>query len=168
MAKAIKWIRDEIRSVFPAVLYFFLAITLFKMTFGWMLQARGENLITFSRTIIISMIIGKIMLVADVMPFLNIFSKKPLIYNTVWKTTIYSIFGFLFMLLENLVPRLLKYHALKPAWQQMVSDTYWPRFWTAHIWIVVLFLIFVVCREFILALGQENVRKMFFDKGQST
>lgn len=162
MTRLVKWIKKEIGSVFPAVLYFFFAISLFKVTFGWMLEARGETLITFSRIIISSIIIGKVMLVADVMPFLNRFSNKPLIYNTVWKTAIYSLFGFLFMLMEHFIPGLLKHHNLSAAWQYTLSDTTWPRFWTAHIWLVILFLVFVVCREFIVALGEDKVRKMFF------
>jgi len=162
--KILKWMKDETRSILPAVLYFFFAINLFKMTFGWMLAANGITLITFSRIVITSIIIGKVMLVADVMPFLNKFSNKPLIYNTVWKTSVYSFFGFLFLLIEQLIPPFLKYHDLGAAWQRMLGDIYWPRFWTAHIWLVVLFLIFVICREFTGVIGTEKVRKIFFGR----
>ena len=57
MVNLLKWIKKEIISVLPAVVYFFFAINLFNLTFGWVLQEAGSHLITFPRIIIISIII---------------------------------------------------------------------------------------------------------------
>ncbi|MDD5137113.1 MAG: hypothetical protein PHX20_00360 [Candidatus Omnitrophica bacterium] len=161
--RMLKWAREEFRKVFPAVLYFFCAINLFNLTFGWMMESEGIRLMTFPRIIISSLIIGKVMLIADAMPFLNIFSSKPLIYNTLWKTSIYSFFGFLFLAAEKLVPFFFKY-SMGIAWQRMVNDTPWPRFCTAQIWLTILFLLFVVFRELHIALGKDKLRQIFFGK----
>jgi hypothetical protein len=42
------------------------------------------------------------MLVADALPFLNKFSDKPLIYSVFWKTGIYSLCGFIFIMVERM------------------------------------------------------------------
>lgn len=154
-------IGKEIRNIFPAIVYFFLAMSLFNLTFGWLLKEAGSRLMTFPRIIIISIIIGKIMLVADVMPFLNRFPNRPLIYNTVWKTSIYSFFGFLFLVVEKLVPFFFKYD-FQSAWQHMVADTSWPRLIVAQIWLVMLFLFFVLFRELTIAIGKDKLQRLFF------
>jgi len=162
MSRVSEWMKKEISAVFPAVIYFFLAINLFKLTFGWIMHGLGVELIAFPRTIIVSLIIGKIMLVAEALPFLNKFSGRPLIYTTLWKTFIYSSFGILFLYLERLVPLLVKYRAVNIAWEQMLKGIIWPRFITSQIWLVVLFLLFVVFRELVQALGRDKLCKMFF------
>ncbi len=158
-------IKKKFLEILPAVLYFFFAMTLFKLTFGWMMRAEGgPELMTFTRIIIVSLVIGKIMLIADAMPFLNKFSTRPLIYNTVWKTSIYSLFGFLFIFLEKFFHFVFKYHNWGTSWLRMMDETPWPRFWTAQIWLVLLFLFFVVFRELHIALGKGKMREIFFGK----
>lgn len=164
MSKVFKWILKEARSIFPAVLYFFCAINLFNLTFGRLLQEAGSRLMTFPRIVISSLIIGKIMLVAEALPFLNKFSGKPLIYGTLWKTFIYSFFGFLFLVVERLIPFFFKYNDKAEAWQHMLKDTLWSRLCIAQVWLVVLFLIFVVLKEFINTIGKDKVRQIFFGR----
>ena len=162
VSRILKWMKKETLSILPAVFYFFCAINLFNMTFGWMLEVSGQKLLTFPRIIISSLIIGKIMLVADVLPILNIFSGKPLIYNTLWKTSIYSFFGILVFSAERFVPVIFKYGGTDTVWQHIVEDTPWARFCTAQVWLVVLFLLFVIFRELGGALGKGKLRQIFF------
>lgn len=164
MSRMFRHIREEAINVIPAILYFFFAMNLFSLTFGWMMKSEGLHYMPFTRIIIMSLIIGKIMIIADAMPFLNRFSTKPLIYNTIWKTAIYSFFGSLFIFLEKLVPLLFKYSDPNIAWQHMMTETNWPRFCSSLIWLAVLFLIFVVFRELHIALGKGRMRQIFFGK----
>ncbi len=162
MPRVSEWMKKEFKIIFPAVLYFFLAINLFKLTFGWIMHGMGQEFITFPRTVIFSLIIGKIMLVVESLPFLNKFSGRPLIYTTLWKTFIYSSFGILFLYIEKLAPLLIKYKDISIAWGEMLSSIIWPRFISSQVWLVVLFLIFVVSREFVQAVGREKFYKIFF------
>ena len=159
-----KWIKKEVLIALPAIIYFFLAINLFNMTFGWLLKEAGTQLITFPRIVIISIIIGKIMLIADALPFLNKFSDRPLIYIIFWKTGIYSLCGFTFLMIERMASLFLKYKDMDIAWQHMPHNTSWPRFCTGQIWMVVLFLLFVTFREFVKDVGKDKVRKMLIGR----
>ena len=160
----LNWLKKEIAHTFPAVLYFFIAINLFNMTFGWILQEAGSHLITFPGIVISSLVIGKVILIADSLPFLNLFSGRPLIYSTAWKTMVYYIFGSLFITLERLLPLLFKYKDMAAAWQHMPCNVSPPRFWTAQIWMLILFFIFVVFHELVQGVGREKLRKIFFGR----
>jgi len=164
MSRATKWLKKEFFHILPAVLYFFIAFNIFYMTFGWIFRALGLPFISYIRTVIGALIIGKVMLVADKLPFLNIFSRRPLIYSTAWKTSIYFLFTFLFRMLEHLVPFVVKYKDLDVAWRHLIDEIWWPRFWTVQIWLAVLLLLFVVSQEVIKAVGREKIREMFFGR----
>ena len=164
MMRIIKWIKEETLHVLPAVLYFFIAGSLFRLTFGWMMQDKGIHLVAFSGTIIGAIIIGKVMLVINATPLLNIFSNRPLIYNTIWKTAIYFIFTFLFRTLEHLVPFITQYKDIAIAWQHMMDAVWWARFWTVQTWILILLLIFVLSQEIIKGVGLDKLRKMFLGR----
>ena len=164
MASLLKWMKKEVQHTLPAVIYFFLVINLFDRTFGWIMQESGMRLITFPRTIIISIIIGKCILIADALPFLNKFSNKPLIYSVLWKTAIYSLFGFLFTMGERLVPLLINYRDIGIAWQHMPHNVSLARFCTGQIWMVVLLFLFVVFHELVQGIGRDKLSKMFFGR----
>ena len=162
--KIIKWAKEETLKILPAVIYFFVIINLFKLTFGWMLLDRGIELVTFARSIIAAIIIGKVMFITNNMPFFNMFSQRPLIYNTVWKTTLYFIIAFIIRTLEHLIPFLLKYKDLGVAYDHMISEVWWAKFWTVQVWLFVLLFIFVIFQELVKGIGKENLRKIFFKK----
>ena len=164
MPRFFKRIKEEVANVMPAVLYFFLAMNLFNCTFGWMMRSEGLKVVSFLHIVIRSLIIAKIMIIADAMPFMNRFSARPLIYNTIWKTSIYSFFGFIFICLERFAPFFFKYGFQPEVFQHIMTGTQWPRFWSMQAWVVVLFLLFVVFRELYIALGPGKMRKMFFGK----
>ena len=51
-----------------------------------------------------ALVVAKVMLLADLLPFVNRFPEKPLIYNVVWKTLIYVLAALVVHYLEHLVP----------------------------------------------------------------
>ena len=50
-----------------------------------------------------ALILGKAVLIADLLPMINRFPNKPLIYNVGWKTLIYLLLATLIHYLERLV-----------------------------------------------------------------
>jgi len=164
MGRILKKILEEIRRIIPAVIYFFFAFCLFNITFGMWLKEMGLRIWSFTGIIVAALIVGKVMMIVDNIPFLNIFSGKPLIYTTLWKCFMYTFVSFFIRLVESMITLVRKYNDINAAWSHLMEGMLWPRFWTIQIWVFVLFLIFVVNRELIKSVGWERIRKMFFGR----
>jgi hypothetical protein len=73
-------------------------------------------------------VVGKAVLIADKIPFVNRFPDKPLIYNVVWKTLIYVVVAFVVRYLEHLIHFLSRYGSLGSANSHLLEEVVWPRF----------------------------------------
>ena len=87
----------------PPTLFFFVALHLVALIRVLMLKGTGITLNTLWQVTVAALILGKAVLVADMLPFINRYPDKPLIYNIAWKTTIYVLVALLVHYLEHLV-----------------------------------------------------------------
>ena len=101
-------ILEEIRHVLPATIYFFLGFNLVLLTKKLMLE---QYLIQFSGFFIATgaaLIVGKVVLVVDKMPFLKRYDHAPLIRPILFKTIVYTFFVFVARLIEALIHYLVQ------------------------------------------------------------
>ncbi len=164
MSRALKWIVDQFIHVLPAVLFFFVAFVIINFTTELMVSRHGITFATVPTIAIGALVVGKVLLIIDNLPFSNVFSKKPLIYNTLWKTFIYTLGALAFRFAELLVPLILSYGNLPTAYEHFLNESDWPRFWAVQIWVAVLFFFFAFSRELIRAIGESRLRQMFFGR----
>jgi len=162
MSNIIPWLKREVVGAIPAVVFFFVVFQLLALTRALILKGYGIEISSFLNATIAAMIVGKVVLLADLLPFINRFPDKPLVYNTVWKTFIYMIAAILVRYVEQLVPRILEYKNLAEANNHLLQEVVWPHFWLVQIWLVVCFFLFCTIREIGRTLGHEQVRSMFF------
>ena len=160
----LKWIKDQFLHVLPAVVFFFVAFLVISFTTALMVRKHGITITTLSAVAFGALVVGKVVLVIDNLPFVNAFRDRPLIYNTLWKTLIYSLGGFAFRVMEELVPFIMTYGNMATGFAHFRNELDWPRFWAVQIWVVLLFFFFAVVREFVRALGHDRVRQMFFGR----
>ncbi|MGE5777797.1 MAG: hypothetical protein ACM30D_00625, partial [Hyphomicrobiales bacterium] len=119
-------IKHEILSIIPPTLFFFVAIGLLMLTKRLMLQQYGIPFSDFAAVVIGALIVGKVVLIADALPFINRYPDKPLIYNVAWKTIIYVLAAFVVRLAEHLVPLIIKYGGFREAIARLVDEIVWP------------------------------------------
>jgi hypothetical protein len=103
MHKVLEKLKEEFFAVLPPTIFFFLALHL--LTFIRVLMATGshfEPLSTMSIAIA-SLILGKAVLIADMLPPINRYPNKPLAYNIVWKTVIYLLMASVIHYVERLI-----------------------------------------------------------------
>ena len=112
--------------------------------------------------LIASLILGKSVLVADMLPFINRFPDKPLVWNVAWKTLMYAIVALVVHYLERLYDYWKEAHSLVAANVQLVSDINWPRFWAVQILLVTLIFMYCVIAELARAIGRGKLSMMFF------
>ena len=157
----INWFRREFWRLVPVVLFFFVAFSLVDLTA--FLMHRPE--VIYYNFIVIAVaagVMGKVVLISDHLLFVDLFSHKPLIYSTLWKTFIYTMASLLVRVLDRAIPRLIAGEGWEEAFQAIHTQTEHLPFWISQIWLAVLFVVFVAYRELICAVGTDKVRKLFF------
>jgi hypothetical protein len=164
MSALIHWLKKELIEVLPAVVYFLAAFSLINLTENLMLRDSGISYASFSRVLVGALIVGKVILVADLFPFVDVFRGRPLIYNTLWKSGLYAITSLLFRLGELTFESLLEYKSVLVAREHILAAIAEPRFWAIQLWIVILLLIFVASKELIGAIGAVRIRQLFFGR----
>ena len=159
--KLFKTLKHEFFLVLPPTVFFLVAFTLILATQRLILKQYGIPLMGFGGALVGALIVGKVVLVVDKLPFVNKFPDKPLLYNALWKTGIYFLAVMLFRYLEHAVPLLIQYKDLLEANRRLMEEIVWPHFWLIHMWLVVLFFVYCAMRELVAAIGRERVVRMF-------
>lgn len=164
MPRMFKWLKNEILKVLPSVLFFIVVLNLMRWIENLYLEGSGVRLGSFVTVSVGALIVGKVLLVVDLLPGVDAFRSKPLICNTVWKTFLYSLAAFLFRAGEKFVPLVLDAGDLPAGFERYVTEVHWPRFWAIQAFVTMMLLIFVASREFIGAVGADRARRMFFGR----
>lgn len=162
MTKLYKKLKEEMRAMIAPVLFFFIALHLVAFVRVLMLQGTGITVETSTSVTLAALVLGKAVLIADILPFINRFPDKPLVYNVAWKTVIYFLVAMLFHYLERLVDHWREAGGLIAANEKLLAETIWPHFWAMNIFLLVLILMYCVVRELIRVIGPETVKRMFF------
>jgi hypothetical protein len=150
-------VKGEIRELIPVVIYFFVALNVVGLTRTLILREYGISVSTFVNASIGAIIVAKVVLVVGVLPFMEPFPRIPIIHNVLWKTLLYMLGAFVFQVLEDVVPLLLRHESLIPAWDRLGT----PHFWVIQIWLSILFLVYCAFRELCHVLGPARAKEIF-------
>ena len=155
-------LREEFYAVIPPTVFFFVALHI--VAFIRMLMAREMNLSLAASTsvLVASLILGKSVLIADMLPFINRFPQRPLAFNVTWKTAIYLLVAALVHYLERLIDFSRQAGGLVAGNQKLLAEMVWAHFWVVQIVLLVLILMYCTMRELVRAIGKDKVRRMFF------
>lgn len=164
MRKYVQLIREEIQRAIPAVVYFIIAFNLINFTES--LQFRSDQIPIFSylEVTLGALVAGKMLILIDLLPFINAFPNKPMAYNIAWKFCIYNIGTLLFRIVEGYLELWLHYRNADLAWYFLKIKLASPEFWAIQMWLVLILFVYVVFNEFIRVLGRKKVARMLFGK----
>src|SRR5216683_8144871 len=109
-----------------------------------------------------ALILGKAVLIADLLPMINRFPNKPLIYNVAWKTLIYLLMATVIHYLERLIDFWREAGGLVAGNQKLLSEIVWPHFWAIQIILFVLIVMYCTMHELVRVIGREKVLRIFF------
>lgn len=154
-------VKKELIEIFPAVFYFLVALSLINLTENLMLKDSGISYASFGGVFVGALIVGKVILVVDLFLFADLFRGWPLIYNTLWKTALYSSMSLLFRLGELALQPMIEYKSIFAAKEHLFSAITEPRFWAMQLWLVVLLLIFIATKELFVAIATGRIRLLF-------
>ena len=158
-------LKQEFFGVIPTAVFFFISFQLLALTRSLLVQDFELQISTFLAAAVGALVIAKVVLVVDLLPFVNRFPDKPLIYNVTWKTMIYFMAAFVVRYIENLIPYIREYGDIASANSHLFDGVDWSLFWIVQIWLFVLFFLFCVLSELVRVLGRKRVNFMFFGTG---
>ena len=161
MSKFIAGLKHEIFEAIPPFIFFLVAFHLIAVTRVLMQHQYGIHASTVMNATIAALVVAKVVLLADLLPFVNRFPEKPLAWNIVWKTFIYMLASMVVVYLERLWEFHGKYGSIAAANSHMVEELSWPHFWAVQIWMTVLFLLYCTLRELSRVLGGKRMRALF-------
>ena len=82
MSKLSTKLTEEFKALLPPAIFFFVALHLVALMCGLMLKGTGIAVSTPLQVTLAALILGMAVLVADLLPFINGYPDKPLIYNS--------------------------------------------------------------------------------------
>jgi hypothetical protein len=155
-------IKAEFEELLPPTIFFFLALHLVAIVRVLMLEGTGIAIGTTASITVAALILAKAVLIADLVPFINRYPHKPLVYNVAWKTAIYVLIAMFLHYLEHLVDFWREAGDFIAGNQKLLAEIVWPHFWAIQILLVALILMYCTMREVIRQIGGDKVRQMFF------
>src|SRR6516165_6686745 len=162
MHKILEKLKEEFFAILPPTIYFFLALHI--VAFIRVLMAKGSNFVPLSTTSITvaSLILGKAVLIADMLPAINRYPDKPLAYNVAWKTAIYWPLAGIIHYLERLIDFSRQAGSLAAGNAKLIAEIVWPHFWAVEIIVFILILIYCTMHELGRVIGREKMLRLFF------
>src|SRR5262249_43989692 len=133
MSKLLKKLKEEFFAILPPTIFFFVALHI--VAFIRVLMAKGSHFEPLSATSIAvaALILGKAVLIADMVPAINRYPDKPLAYNVAWKTTIYFLIATLIHYFERLIDFSRQTGSLATGNARLFAEIVWPHFWAVQI-----------------------------------
>jgi len=82
-------LKEEFFKLLPPTIFFFVALHIVMFIHVLMLKGTAIHTSSSISIAVAALILGKAVLIADLVPMINRFPNRPLIYNIAWKTLIY-------------------------------------------------------------------------------
>ena len=164
MSRFLEWFKKELRQYIGSAIFFAGAFCLIVLANKLMVAGSKVQVASFARAIIGGLIVAKLLFFVDLIPGVDAFRGKPLIYNMLWKTPIYTAMSLVYRYLEPVIGSVVAGVSVAEAHAQAAEEFTHPTFWAIEVWLVALFAVFVMMRELTLALGKDKVRLLFFGR----
>ena len=157
-------IKKDCREILPVTLFFFLAFTLVDITEVLMHKELATKTYSIAVIAVASIMMGKVVFIADRISCINRYSTRPLIYSTCWKSAIYVLCSFVVRILDHNVPFFIENGSLSITYERFMTQVEAMPFWVVQLWLSAIFIVFTAWRELCLAVGEKKVRELFFGR----
>jgi hypothetical protein len=155
-------LKEEFFKLLPPTIYFFVALHIVAFVRVLMLKGTGIAPSSTIKIAVAALILGKAVLLADMLPLINRFPNKPLIYNVAWKTLIYLVISAIIHYLERLIDFWRETGSFVAGNEKLLSLIIWPHFWAIQIILLVLIAMYCMMHELVRVVGKEKVMRIFF------
>ena len=161
MSKLTATIKHEFMEMLPPTIFFFVILHIVAIIRALMTRSTGISLPASASVTIAALILGKSVLLANMLPFVNRFPEKPLIWNAGWKTLVYALVALLLHYLERLYDYWKNASGLIAANDKLLAEINWAHFLAIQILLIVLIANYCVLAELVRVIGRDKFRAIF-------
>jgi len=166
MSKLSAKIKEEFYAILPPTIYFFISLHLVVLIRVLMLKGTGITLGTTASVTVSALILGKAVVIADMLPIINRYPDKPLTYNVAWKTLLYALVASLVHYLERLIDFWREAGTFIAGNEKLLAEIVWPHFWAIQIVLMMLITMYCTISEIGRVIGGDKMRHLFFGPRQ--
>jgi len=164
MSKLSEKLKEEFFAMVPPTIFFLITLSLVALVRVLMLKGTGIPVSAPAQVAVGSLVLGKAVLIADMLPVINRYPDKPLAYNVVWKTVIYVLTAIVIHYLERLVDFWKEAGGFVAGNEKLLAEMVWPHFWAIQLVLVVLIFNYCLLHEFARVMGPKRLQQMFFGR----
>jgi hypothetical protein len=157
-------LREEMRTLLVNTAFFSTMFCLIVVTDRLLIRGSSITIAGFATAIVGGLLVAKVVLLVNLLPFVDEFRDRPLVYGILWKTPIYFAAVLLFRYVEPVLRAIFARASLVEAEHRAAEQFAQPRFWAVGIWVAVLLVLFVTMQELARLLGSDHMREMFFGR----
>ena len=162
MSNVFAKIKEEFLAMLPPTIFFFVALHIVALVRALMIKATGISPLSSVSVAVAALVLGKAVLIADMLPWINRFPERPLIYNVAWKTLIYTLVAAFIHYLEHLYDFAREAGGIVAGNEKLFAEIVWPHFWAVQIILLVMIVMYCTTRELVRVIGREKVLRTFF------
>jgi hypothetical protein len=155
-------LKEEFFKILPPTIFFFVALHIVMFIRVLMLEGTGLKPSSSVSIAVAALILGKAVLIADMVPMINRFPNRPLIYNVAWKTLIYWLMATLIHYVERLIDFWRQTGSFVAGNRKLFTEIIWPHFWAIQIVLFVLIAMYCMMHELVRVIGKEKAMRIFF------
>ncbi len=161
-SRALAFFVKEFREILPPTLFFAVGFVLIQLTTQLILDDYLVHFASFMIAVGAALVVGKAVLLADLLPFLGRFDTAPLIWPVVYKSAIYFAVVFVVRVLEKIIEYVVHGGTIAGMAAYVTTHFTWHRFLAIQIWILVLFLIYALFHELNALFGDGELYRILF------
>lgn len=164
MSKLSHRLKEEIGKVLWATAFFATAFCVVIVVTRLMVRGSEIEIVGFGTAIFSAFVIAKVLIVVNLLPFVDAFPNKPIVYNILWKTPIYVSASIAFKYVEHIVRGLVRGLGASGAHREVMELFSTSMFWANQIWIALVFLVFLSAQELTRAIGRDTMLRIFLGR----
>lgn len=162
MSRVVTKVKEEIHKILVTAAFFSTGFCIIVLCNRLLTEGSGIQVASFGRALVGGLIVAKVLLSVNLLPFVHAFPHKPLVHNISWKSSIYVVASVIFLYIEPFTKNLFKgtglYLAHSRAWEELMR----PRTWATLVWLAAMLVVFVTMEELSRVVGKEQFRDLFF------
>jgi hypothetical protein len=164
MPEVVAKVKEEIRKILVVAVFFSVGFCLIHVSNRLLTEGSHVEIASLTRAIFGGLIVAKVLLSVDLLPFVHAFPGGMLTRSILWKSSLYVAGGVAFLYIEPFAKNLFRGIGLSAshsrAWQELML----PRTWATVIWVAMLMAVFVTLRELSRVIGKDQFKHMFFGR----